>query len=280
MPKVHVVVDSTANASSAMMEKHRNLHVVPLTVTLGQRQWREDQLTNEDLFFLMRETGEFPKTSQPAPGDFIRAFQPIIEDGGEIVVITMSSGLSGTIQSAKTAASSVDAKRIFVVDSGTTAIGMVRMAEEALLMALEEKSATEIAKRMEQASQATHTLFAPGTLEYLHKGGRLGGASALLGSILQIRPVLYLNGGRVAVLDKVRTWTKAVSRIVEEVKQHNNPVHIGVVHISAPEEAEKLRLQLQEWYPETAISVSTGGSVLASHLGPGLLGVILQDPLR
>lgn len=277
MPKVHIVIDSTANVPQTMLQEHKNLHVVPLAVILGHRQWREDQIANTDLFSLIRETGEFPKTSQPAPGEFIQTFERIIEAGDDIVVITLSSGLSGTIQSARTAAQSIDPERIRAVDSGTTAIGMVRMAQQALLMAAAGQSAADIAKRMERMSQATHTLFVPATLEYLHKGGRIGGAAALLGTILQIRPVLYLSGGKVAVLDKVRTWTKAINRIEEEVKQHNNPEYIGVVHLGAPEEAEKLQLKLQEVYPADLISVSTGGAVLASHLGPGLVGVILQD---
>ena len=279
MHKVHIVLDSTANVPIGMREKHKNLHVVPLTLTLGKNQWYEEQISNEQLFSLVQTTGEFPKTSQPAPGDFIHTFQPILDAGGEIIVITLSSGLSGTIQSARTAAQTLDPKRISVVDSGTTAIGMVNMAQTALALAAAFEPAGAIASHLEQLSKVTHTLFVPRTLDYLYKGGRIGGAAALIGGILQIHPVLYLNNGKVAVLDKVRTWTKAVGRIVEEVKQHNNPMHIGVVHIGAAREAEGLRQQLEMRYPEQSISLSTGGAVLAAHLGPGLLGVILQDAL-
>lgn len=277
MPKVHIVLDSTANVPQAMLEEHSNLHVVPLSVRLGHREWREDQIVNSDLFSLIRQTGEFPKTSQPAPGEFARTFERILEADGDIVVITLSSGLSGTIQSARTASQGIDPKRVIVVDSGTTAIGMVKMAQQGLTMADSGQSAVAIANQMERVSVSTHTLFVPATLEYLHKGGRVGGAAALLGTILKIRPVLYLNAGRVAVLDKVQTWNKAVNRIVEEVLQHQQPEYIGVVHIDAAEEAEKLKLRLQDSYPAERISVSTGGAVLASHLGPGLVGVILQD---
>lgn len=276
MQKVHVILDSTAYVPEGMLEKYDNLHIVPLYVTLGQRQWREDQLTSGYLFSLVKTLGEFPKTSQPAPGDFIRAYQPIIGSDCEIVVITISSGLSGTLQSARTAAQSVDPKRIFVVDSGTTAIGMTKMAELALSLAEEGKSAKAIAQELEAISQSTYTYFVPGTLEYLHKGGRIGGASALLGTMLQIRPVLYLNAGKVSVLDKVRTRNKALSRMLQEVKQHNS-VYIGVVHIEAPDEAEGLRQQLLEFFPAELVSVSTGGAVLAAHLGPGLTGIVLQD---
>lgn len=279
MPKVHIILDSTANTEATVLAQHQNLHSVPLTVTLDQHQWREDQIMNEELFALVRKTGEFPKTSQPAPGEFIRTFLPIIEAGNEIVVIAVSSGLSGTMQSAQTAANGVDPTKIWIVDSGTTAIGMVRLAEQALQMAEANQSAADIAKQLVRLSQATHTLFVPETLEYLHKGGRIGSAAALLGTILQIRPVLYLNSGKVAILDKVRTWSKAVARIVEEVKQHNNPVHIDIVHIEGLVEAQKLFLQLNELYPDVPVSISSGGAVLAAHLGPGLVGVILRDAI-
>lgn len=279
MPQVHIVLDSTAHVPSAMLAVNGNLHVVPLMVTLGQQQWPEDEIANADLFVRIRESGLFSKTSQPAPGDFIQLFQSITETGGELVVITLSGGLSGTCRGAESAAEMVNSGKVWVVDSGTTAIGMVKMAEQGLAMARDGYSGAQIAAQIAAMAQATHTLFVPATLEYLYKGGRIGGAAALFGSILHIHPILYLYGGRVAVLDKVRTWSKAVSRIVAEVKQHNKPVYIGVVHIEAPEEAEKLRLQLADCYPGVPVHISTGGAVLASHLGPGLVGVIWQDQL-
>ncbi len=277
MSKVHIVLDSTANVPQAMLAEHSNLHVVPLSVRLGHREWREDQIGNPDLFALVRQTGDFPKTSQPAPGEFVRTFERILEADGDIIVITLSGGLSGTIQSARTAAQSVDSRRVFAVDSGTTAIGMVKLAQQGLAMAAAGQPTAAIAARLEQLSACTHTMFVPATLEYLHKGGRIGGAAALLGTILKIRPVLYVNAGKVAVLDKVQTWNRAVNRIVEAVLQHQQPEYIGVVHIEALAEAEKLRLRLQDSYPAERISVSTGGAVLAAHLGPGLVGVILGE---
>ena len=245
-------------------------------MTLGQRQWREDQLACADLFSLMRESGAFPKTSQPAPGDFIRIFEPIMAAGGEIVVITLASALSGTFQSAQTAAQTVDAQRIRVVDSGTTAIGMVEMAQQALALAADGQPAAVIADRIAAVSRLTHTLFVPATLEFLHKGGRIGGAAALLGTILNIRPVLYLNGGKVAVLDKVRTWNKALDRIAGEAGQAD-PAYMGVVHVETPQEAAKLQMKLQAAHPAARISVSSAGTVLAAHLGPGLVGVVYQS---
>ncbi|MDU4961041.1 MAG: DegV family protein [Sporomusaceae bacterium] len=276
MHKVHIVVDSTAAMLPELLLRHPNLHVVPLTVTLGQRQWREDQLRSAELFSLMQASGEFPKTSQPAPGDFIAILQPIAAAGGEVVVITLSGGLSGTLQSARTAAQLVDAARVSVVDSGTTAIGLVKLAQQALALADAGLTAAEIAGRIAAVSQVTHTLFVPATLEFLRKGGRIGGAAALLGSILQIRPVLYLNGGKVEVLDKVRTWGKALDRIAAEINRYSRLEYIGIVHSDAPQDAAKLQAKLAETLPPERIGISAAGSVLAAHLGPGMVGAVCQ----
>jgi DegV family protein with EDD domain len=120
-------------------------------------------------------------------------------------------------------------------------------------------------------------MFVPGTLEYLHKGGRIGRAAALLGGILQIRPVLHLVGGKVDVLDKVRTQQRALARMVEELTTHRHLEYIGVVHITAPDKAEQLAADVSGRYPDTPISVSKAGSVLGAHLGPGLVAIIYQD---
>lgn len=277
MSQVHVILDSTANVPPQLLEKWRNLHVVPLTVLLNNRQINESELSAADLFTLIQETGDHPKTSQPAPGDFAALFSTIHNNGDSAVVITLSGSLSGTVQSAKMAAQMVGSKNIFVVDSGTTAIGMVQMAEQALTMAAAGAEAGSIVAEIEKMAGLTHTMFVPGTLEYLHKGGRIGGAAAVFGAILQIRPILYLVEGKVAVLDKVRTRTRAVARMTEELKKYSGFAYISVVTIEAKEEALILQQQIQQLYPQTPVLLGEGGSVLASHLGPGLVGLIFQE---
>ena len=277
MSQVHVILDSTANVPPQLLEKWRNLHVVPLTVLLNNKQINESELSAADLFTLIQETGVHPKTSQPAPGDFAALFSTIHNSGDSAVVITLSGSLSGTVQSAKMAAQMVGSKNIFVVDSGTTAIGMVQMAEQALTMATAGAGAGRIAVEIEKMADATHTMFVPGTLEYLHKGGRIGGGAAVFGAILQIRPILYLAEGKVAVLDKVRTRARAVARMTEELKKYPDFAYISVVTIEAKEEALILQQQIQQLYPQIPVLLGEGGSVLASHLGPGLIGLIFQE---
>lgn len=278
MAKIHVVVDSTANLPAKMLAKYPNLHIVPLTVRLGDQQWREQDLSNAELFRLIEATKCHPKTSQPSPGDFLQVFQPLSLLGAELIVITIACGLSGTVQSAKVAAGMAGGV-IRVVDSGTTAAGIARMALIALNMAQNGASAVEIAVRLQAISRAAYTMFVPETLEYLHKGGRLGAATALLGSILQIRPVLILNEGQVTVLDKVRTKQRALDRMLEEIKQRGEPAAIDIVHIERLAEAEGLKNIIAKVYPEAKLSVGYGGSVLGAHLGPGIIGLIVYPKI-
>lgn len=279
MAKIHIVLDSTANVPQAMLNKYDNLHVVPLTVRLGDQEWPELQLSAEALFALIANTNNFPKTSQPAPGDFLQVFTPLAAEQCAIIVITISGGLSGTVHGAKAAALLAAAKQIYVLDSGTTAIGMVRLAETALNLVEQGLTVEQIVNNLKARIERTQTMFAPGTLEYLHKGGRIGRAAALFGGILQIRPVLHLVEGKVDVLDKVRTQQRALARMVEELASHQHLEYIGIVHIAASEKAELLAKQLRDRYPDTQLSVSTAGSVLGAHLGPGLVGIIYQDKL-
>ncbi|HMM21976.1 MAG TPA: DegV family protein [Selenomonadales bacterium] len=279
MPDIHIVLDSTAGVSPAILSAYANLHVVSLTVMLDGQEWPEEKIAPAELFAAVAAGRRHPRTSQPSPGDFARVAGPLARDGNDVIIITLSSAVSGTLQSAKTGASMVGG-RVWVIDSGTTAAGMVKMAEWALEEAARGTPAEKIAGGLEARRQRTRTMFVPGTLEYLHKGGRIGGASALIGTLLQIKPVLYLVEGKVAVLDKVRTRQRAVARMVEELKRCRRPAYIGIVQIEAADEGDRLERQLRELYPDCDITVAAGGAVLGTHLGPGLLGIIYQESLE
>jgi DegV family protein with EDD domain len=274
---LHVVLDSTASVSAEYLAANPNLHIVPLTVRLGERQWSEEGIKNDELFTLSKQWGVHPKSSQPAPGDFVRVIGPLVAAGNNVIIITLSGSVSGTIQSANAATQLIEQKNLWVVDSGTTATGMVKMAEEAFRQAARGLSPAAIVARLEKLVKHTKTMFVPATLEYLHKGGRIGGAATLIGSILQIKPVLYLVDGKVAVLDKVRTHQRAIARMVEELKKTSNLAYAGIVHIEAEVQAMALKNELQALYPSAEIAVSSGGAVLATHLGPGMVGLIYQE---
>ncbi len=278
MTKVHVILDSTANAQPQWLLDYPNVHIVPLTVQVADQEYAEYQLSAEQLFVVMQETAAHPKTSQPAPGVFQCLYECLLILGGDIVVITLSEALSGTVRSAGLARGLCSApQRIHVVDSATTAIGLIAMAEQVVAAAQHNRTVSEILSRLSCVVKATHTYFVPGTLDFLHQGGRIGGAAALVGSILQIRPVLYLVAGKVTVLEKVRTRTRAMDKMIDEVHKFGQLAYLGVVQIAALAEAEAVAARLAELFPQVPVTIVSGGSVLAAHLGPGLVGVVLQE---
>lgn len=280
MTNIQVIIDSTANAQPQWLSEYPAVHVVPLTVEMADKEYAENQLSAEQLFALMKEQQVHPKTSQPPPGVFQQLYEQLLVLDGDIIVITLAEALSGTVRSAELARTLCSApQRIHVIDSATTAIGMVKMAEEVVAAARDNQTVPEILSQLARIVAATHTYFVPGTLEFLHKGGRIGNAAALFGAILQIRPVLYLVDGKVTVLEKVRTRSRAVDRMLTEVTHFKSLAYLGVVEITAAEDAQKAVQQLGKIFPQVPVSVSSCGSVLAAHLGPGLIGVVLQEEL-
>lgn len=279
MSQIHIVVDSTAQVSREMIDMYPNLHIVSLKVRIGDEEWPENELSTTELFKIAKDTKRHPQTSQPAPGDFIEICKPLIDAGKEIIIITLSGGLSGTVQGARTVAKMLDEERIHVIDSGTTSIGMVQMAKVALTMAASGMAVRHIIDKVYAMIEATHTFILVDTLEYLYKGGRIGGAAALFGTILQIRPVLYLLDGKVAVMDKVRTKQRAIARMLDELQKYQNLEYIGVAHIDAPIEGQKITTRIQELYPETPVVPAAIGAVLGAHLGPGLLALVFQEKI-
>lgn len=278
MTNIQVVLDSTAHALPKWLSGHSCVHIAPLTVEVGGKEYEEDQLSAEELFALMNSSASHPKTSQPPPGAFLSIYESLLKDECDIIVITLSEALSGTVRSANLARELCSKPlRVHVVDSATTAIGMVKLAEYVMAAAKRGHDVTDILQGLSSAVAATHTYFVPGTLDFLYKGGRIGGASALFGSILQIRPVLYLAQGKVTVLEKVRTRRRAIDKLVDEITKMPSFAYLGIVHIANEEEAEQLAKRLSALFPTVPVIISTAGSVLAAHLGPGLLGVIFQE---
>ncbi|WP_110954021.1 DegV family protein [Anaerosinus massiliensis] len=279
MNRIHIVLDSTAHIEDELLQKHKYLHRVELKVSIADREWDEDDLSPRALFAETKKSGVMQRTSQPPIGDFVTLFQSIAEQGDECIVIAVSGALSGTVQTARAAAQMVDASKIHVVDSQTAAIGMLRLAETALALREEGKKAEEILAVLQKQVKATHTLLLPDSLEYLHRGGRIGGAAALFGTILQIKPVLYLSEGKIAVLDKVRTRKKAINRLIEELAQYKELDYIGVVEVEA-EEGPQTKERIMELYPDSRVSLTSAGSVVASHTGPGALALIFQEKIE
>lgn len=275
---VAVVTDSTHYLPAEVAERH-GLHVVSLYVTWAGRTQREADMVDYGGFYgHVRATGELPSTSQPSVGDFLAVYEPLLAAGADLVSIHISGGLSGTCRSAEQArAELVDRglapERLIVMDSGTGAAGLGLMAVAAANAAAEGATTAEAAARAQAMRAATTLWFAVDTLEFLRRGGRIGGAQAWLGTALKIKPILSVEREVVAV-ERVRTSGRAFERLVDFLEgcRDAGADRFVVQHIQAPDEAERLAERGRQLYGCQPEFVSEVGPVIGAHVGPGLLG--------
>jgi fatty acid kinase fatty acid binding subunit len=280
MGRVAVVTDSTSYLPPELIERHR-LHVVPLYVVFdGERPVSELEITDYPAFFEDLRTAEkLPTTSQPSVGDFTAVFEPLLADGGEVVSVHISGGLSGTPEAARQAKQALardgrGGERIQVIDSETAAGGLGMMALAAAKAVAEGARAAEVADRVAEARRALKMWFAIDTLEFLRRGGRIGAASAWIGSTLKVKPILTVENEMVPV-ERVRTSGRAFERMLDYARErHESGADAwSAQHIAAPEMCARLVERCTDIFGCPPTVVSEIGPVLAAHTGPGLLGV-------
>ena len=274
---IHLVIDSTSSLSAAFLETHPNVHVIPLTIQIGGEYVPENEATIKQVIDYSEREKKAVPTSQPSTGDFLKLFSDIPQEE-PIIVICLPAAVSGTYNGAVLAARQSGRKNITVINSKTTAIGMVEVLEDALEFIDEGLSFEEISKKLLEVSELTRTCFTADTLDYLRRGGRIGKAAGLIGSILKIKPVIYLNkDNEVDVLAKVRTTKKAVAAMMDFLHENSPCKRIGIVHIENEEGGKALQAKVQEEYPDIDVTLTTGTPVLAAYLGPGLIGIIFES---
>ncbi len=278
---IHIVLDSTAVMSQTPLKTDTRCHEVKLSVRHGKTEWRDGEKNLAEMFAMVAATGELPKTSQPPLGDFLAIFKELTEQGKKVLMIAIDGMLSGTVQTARLAAKQVmkevpDAD-IRVVDSLTTANAVSGMAMAVLEYIENGADIDEAEDYANDLAQRTETLFSVDTLDYLQKGGRIGAVGALVGNLLGIRPIVYLNKkGELTIADKVRTRAKTLRRMLDLGDKFAPFEAIYIAHAEAPEDAENMKKQLMEIHPGIPIMVTGIGTVLASHLGPKTIGIFLR----
>jgi DegV family protein with EDD domain len=279
MPPVAVVTDSTSYLPPELIERH-GIHIVPLYVVFGgDRTVSEVEITDYPAFFEeLRGAEALPTTSQPSVGDFTAVFEPLLADGGEVVSVHISGGLSGTPEAARQAkeALSRDSKggeRIEVVDSTTAAGGLGFMVLAAAKAARDGANAQDVARHVAEARKELRLWFAIDTLEFLKRGGRIGAASAWIGSTLKVKPILTVENEMTPV-ERVRTSSRMFERLVEYAQNcaNSGADAWSAQHINAPDQCARLVERCTEIYGHGPTIVSEIGPVLSAHTGPGLLG--------
>jgi len=273
--RVAVVTDSTAYLPAGTAEKY-GVEIVPLQVTLGDRNAVEVDISPADFARWISAPGRVAATSQPTPAAFHEAWTRSAADC--VVSVHLSSGLSGTTSAARVGASSY-AGDVRVVDSMSTAMGLGFPVLAAAEAAAAGADVDEVVAAAERAIASTRTFFYVDTLDHLRRGGRIGAAAALVGTALSVKPLLHIRDGRIDLLEKVRTSARAIARLEELVRAQagDGPVDIAVHHLAAPDRARALADRLRSGVPGVqALLESEVGAVVGAHVGPGLLGVVVH----
>jgi DegV family protein with EDD domain len=269
--RVAVVTDSTADLASDLVEE-RGITVVPLTVILDGRDYLDGVDITADEFYVRLAASEGgASTSQPSPGRFAEVYEQLLTQYDEVISLHISAQLSGTYEAATQGAALVDAARIRVVDTEMVSMPLALLTLAASAMAAEGATADAIGERVARIQERMRVYFMVATLEYLRRGGRIGRASALLGSVLQVKPVLTITEGQVAPLERVRTQERALTRVIELASAVGGPVCALVGHAAAAEAADRIARALEP-HAESLI-VAPLGPVVGAHAGPGTVGV-------
>jgi DegV family protein with EDD domain len=275
---VAIVSDSTAYLPAEIVAEH-DIRLVSLYVNWEDNSERELDMPGFDEFYdRLRGAERLPTTSQPSIGDFLDVYGPLVEQGFDVVSVHISSGISGTLETARQAkerlAERTGTDRVTLIDSERACGGLGMLTLAGAKVARAGGDAEAVVAQIEKGRADLKMWFAVDTLEYLRRGGRIGAASAWLGSALKIKPILTLDR-EITPVERVRTGAKALRRLVEYAEQrHDDGADAWVVqHIQAPDEVARLADEVERMMGRPALFISEVGPVIGTHVGPGLLGV-------
>ena len=269
---VRIVTDSTADLTPEQ-QRAAGITVVPLNVHFGDEVFRDHvDLSTDEFFRRLKASPQLPRTSQPSVGAFEEAYRKLLEGGDEIVSVHLSSKVSGTFNSALMAAQSVGEGKIDVVDSLSTSMALGFMALEAANLARAGRDRQTVAECLRGLVAKARVICVVDTLTYLERGGRIGKARALLGSLLNVKPILQLKDGEVVPLGRARGRPQALNRLVELLERNGKVSQLAIMHGAAKADAEQLRERVASTYPGVDIQLTEIGAVLGTHTGPGVIG--------
>lgn len=281
MAKIKIVTDSTVDLSKELVEEF-DIEVVPLSIHIdGDTYLDRVNITPSEFMKKMKESDELPKSSQPPAGVFAEVYDRFGEQGYEIISIHMTGGMSGTVQSAETAAAMSHAN-VTVVDSRYISKALAFQVLEAAKMAREGKSIQEIVSRLETVRANTKLFVVVDTLENLVKGGRIGKGKAMIGSLLNIKPIASLEGGVYTPVAKVRSHTQVAKYLAKQFAgdiKGKTIKGVGLVHAEGLDLASKLKTMIEELEAGAEIEIEETTPIVSTHTGPGAIGFMyhLED---
>ena len=276
---VRVVTDSTVDLPQEIADE-LNITVVPLSVIIEGTPFKEGiEISHAQFYEKLGQSSILPTTSAPSIGDFQSTYSSLLRNNSSIISIHLSSKLSATYTNAIQAVKklSKDGSLIRVVDSQTTSMAMGFIVTAAARAARDGAKLEEIAELVSRLTPKVHLVFTLNTLEYVRLGGRIGRASAFLGTVLSVKPILSLHNGEVQPEERVRTRAKAIERVIQLMTRYPDPAEMAVGYSTNKTEAETLRLRLTAYRPKIKVSLTNIGPVIGTHTGPGVLGAGLIE---
>ena len=265
-----VVTDSTADLPREWQTRF-GIDVVPLKVLFGKETFRDGvDMTNEQFFQRLAAATSLPTTSAPSPGEFAEVYRRLAKDHDGCISIHLGAQLSATTEAARLGAQAVEGFKVDVIDSQTVSMPVAFLCR----VAAESESLEAATAAVQQRVPKTRVLALLDTLRYLEMGGRLSRAQAMIGTMLDLKPLLLVANAEIKPVDRVRTRSRAVTRMVEYFKGDLPVEHMAVMHAQAADEAEQIAAALREDLPEGEVTVGQIGSVLGTHTGPKALGIV------
>jgi DegV family protein with EDD domain len=272
--KVQVVTDSGSDLPHALRNQY-GITVVPLSITFGTESFLDGvDITPEQFMQRLEASSEMPKTAQPASAAFAKVFREAIDKGMDVVCVTISSGLSGTFNSARLAAEEFGPDRVRVVDSLAATMQFGWIVIEAARAAQNGGDIDAVESAAKSAITRANCFAVLQTLDYVYKGGRIGRASHMVGSALGIKPILNFIDGLLTPMERVRTWKKALARATELAANAGTVTDIAVLHADNRKDAEMTAEKLQTKFPQANIVVDWVGPTIGTYAGPGAIGIM------
>lgn len=273
---VKIITDTTACLPAEIAQRY-GIPVIPQVINFGNDSFYEGvSIDNATFMQRLKASSQLPKTAAPPPELFVTEFNRLVPSGDTILCIHPSTEVSGTVRSAQVAALDFPGADIRVIDTRLVATPLGTLVELAAGWAAEGESADVIVARLESLSRRCRVYFLVATLDFLARGGRIGGAAALLGSVLQIKPILTLQNGKVDQYERERTHKRAVNRLIEIVCEQfprSNPGYLTVMHAGVPDEGRWLADHLSELLKQPHVPIADVPPAIVTHGGPGILGV-------
>jgi DegV family protein with EDD domain len=274
MTRVRIVTDSASDIPADLVAA-LGIVVVPLSISFGDTIYLDgEDLSTEEFYRLLATNPHFPRTSQPSVGRFEQVYAQARDDDADVVSIHLAGGLSGTLNAARTAASNVEGARIQFVDSLGASMIEGALVIEAARLAADGLPAPEIARRVEARRPAVYGLIMLDNLAHLQRGGRIGRAQSLLGTLLNVKPLVEVAGGEVNPVQRVRTATKALQELTNDARSRQPLAALRILHSNAPALVEQLLPMLQPLAPDGEVPVQLIGPAVGVHVGVGAIGVL------